>query len=88
MLSHLSRVQLFVTLWTIAHQAPLSMGFSRQEDWNGLPFPFPGDLTDSGVEPMSLIPPALVGGSFTISSTREACISEVVDISPGYLDSF
>jgi len=68
--------------------APLSMEFSRKEDWNGLPFPSPGDLTDSGIEPMSLIPPALVGGSFTISSTREACISEVVDISPGNLDSF
>ena len=67
--------------------APLSMEFSRQEDWSVLPFPSPGDLTDSGIEPMSLIPPALVGGFFTISSIREACISEVVDISPGNLDS-
>ena len=47
----LSRVQLFVTLWTVAYQAPPSMGFSRQEYWNGLPFPSPGDLSDPGIEP-------------------------------------
>ena len=46
----LSCVQLFVTLWTVAHQAPLSMGFSRQEYWIGLPCPSPGDLPDSGIE--------------------------------------
>ena len=49
----LSRVQLFATLWTVAHKAPLSMGFSRQEYWSGLPFPFPGDLPDPGMEPRS-----------------------------------
>ena len=49
----LSRVQLFVTLWIVAHQAPLSMGFSRQEYWSGLPFPSPGDLPDPGIEPGS-----------------------------------
>ena len=49
----LSRVQLFVTLWTIAHQTPPSMGFSRQERWSGLPFPSPGDLPDPGIEPRS-----------------------------------
>ena len=49
----LSRVGLFATPWTVAHQAPLSMGFSRQEYWNGLPFPFPGDLPDPGIEPGS-----------------------------------
>ena len=49
----LSRVQLFVTPWTIAHQAPLSMGFSRQEYWSGLPFPSPEDLPDPGIEPRS-----------------------------------
>ena len=43
-LSHLCHMWLFVTLWTVAHQAPLSMGFSRQENWSGLPFPSPGDL--------------------------------------------
>ena len=47
----LSRVQFFATPWTVAYQAPLSMGFSRQEYWNGLPFPSPGDLPDPGIEP-------------------------------------
>ena len=49
----LSRVQLFATPWTIAYQAPLSMGFSRQEYWSGLPFPSPGDLPDPRIEPGS-----------------------------------
>ena len=49
----LSRVRLFATLWTVAHQAPLSMGFSRQEYWSGLPFPSPGDLPHLGIEPGS-----------------------------------
>ena len=49
----LSRVRLFATPWTIAHHAPLSMGFSRQEYWSGLPFPSPGDLPDTGIEPRS-----------------------------------
>ena len=49
----LSHVQLFATPWTVAYQAPLSMGFSRQEFWSGLPFPFPGDLPDPGLEPGS-----------------------------------
>ena len=47
-------VQLFATLWTVAHQAPLSIGFSRQEYWSGLPVPSPGDLPDPGTEPRSL----------------------------------
>ena len=47
----LSRVQLFVTPWTVAYQAPPSMGFSRQEYWSGLPFPSPGDLPNPGIEP-------------------------------------
>ena len=46
----LSRVLLFATLWTVAHQAPLSMGFSRQEYWSGLPFPYLGDLPDLGIK--------------------------------------
>ena len=49
----LSHVQLFATPWTVAHQAPLSMGFSRQEYWGGLPFPSPEDLPDPGIEPRS-----------------------------------
>ena len=49
----LSHVQLFSTLWTVAHQAPLSMGFSSQEHWNGLPFPSPSDLPNPGIEPRS-----------------------------------
>ena len=58
----LSRVRLFATLWTVAYQAPLSMGFSRQEYWSGLPFPFPGDLPDPGIEPGS---PTLEADSLT-----------------------
>ena len=50
----LSRVQLFATPWTVAHQAPLFMGFPRQEYWSGLPFPAPGYLPDPGIEPVSL----------------------------------
>ena len=49
----LSRVLLFVTPWTVAYQASLSMGFSRQEYWSGLPFPSPGDLPDPGIKPSS-----------------------------------
>ena len=48
-----SRVRLFAIPWTIAYQAPLSMGFSRQVCWSGLPFPSPGDLPDPGIEPGS-----------------------------------
>ena len=49
----LSRVRLFATPWTVAYQAPQSVGFSRQEYWSQLPFPFPGDLPDPGIEPRS-----------------------------------
>ena len=58
----LSRVQLFATPWTVAYQASLSMGFSRQEYWSGLPFPSPGDLPDPGMEPGS---PALETDTLT-----------------------
>ena len=54
MLSHFSPVRLFVTLWTVACQAPLSMGFSRQEYWSGQPFPSPGEFPNPGIEPVSL----------------------------------
>ena len=59
-------------LWTVAHQAPLSMGFSRQEYWSGLPCPPPGDLCDPGIEPTSLTSPALADRFFTTSATWEA----------------
>ena len=76
MQSRFSHVQLCATLWTAAHQAPLSMGFSRQEYWRGLPFPSPGDLPNPGIKPTSLTAPALVGGFFTTSAIWEApCIS-------------
>ena len=70
-LSHFSCVWLSATLWTVASQAPLSMGFSRQEYWSGLPFPPPGDLPDPGIEPTSPSSPALAGGFFTTSATWE-----------------
>ena len=64
-LSHLGRVRLFATLWTVASQAPLCMGFSQQEYWSGLPFPPPGHLLDPGIEPTSPASPALTGRFFT-----------------------
>ena len=68
-LSHFSRVWLFVTLWTAACQVPVSMEFSRQEYWNGLPHPLPGDLPDPQIKPESLMCPAMAGGFFTTSTT-------------------
>ena len=59
---HFSCVQLFATSWTVTHQAPLSVGFPRQEYWSGLPFPLAGDLPNPGIE---LTSPALAGGFFT-----------------------
>ena len=73
-LSHFSCVQLFVTPWTVACRAPMSVGLPRQEYWSGLPFPSPGDLSDSGIKPVSLTSPALEGRFFTISATWEARI--------------
>ena len=67
MLSRFSRVQLSMTPWIGARQAPLSKGFSRQEYWSGLPCPPPGDLPDPGIEPQSFTSLALVGRSFTIA---------------------
>ena len=63
----LSPVRLFETPWTAAYQAPLSMDFSRQEHWSGLPCPPPGDLPKPGIEPTSLTSSALAGGFFTMS---------------------
>ena len=59
LLSHLSN---FLTLWTVAHQAPLSMGFSRQKCWSGLLFPPPGDLPHLGIKLLSFVSPALADG--------------------------
>ena len=62
-----SHVQLFVTPWTVAYQAPLSMEFSRQEHWTRLPFPSLGDLLDPGIEPESLVCPVLQAGTLPLS---------------------
>ena len=75
----LSHVRLFVTPWTVAHQAPQSMGFSRQEYWSGLPFPSPGDLPNPGTEPRS---PALQADSLPseppeTGSNNKTCLSKV-----------
>ena len=67
----LNRVQLFVTPWTVAHQAPLSMEFFRQEYWSGFPFPTPGDRPNPGIKPTTLVSPALAGRFFTTSTTWE-----------------
>ena len=77
------RVWLFATLWTAARQAPLSMGFSRQEYWSGLPCPPPGNLPNPGIKPVTLMSPALIGGFvfflsfffFTTCTVWEARIS-------------
>ena len=74
MLSHFSFVQLFGTLWTVACQAPLPLGFSWQEYWSELPFPSPGDLLIPGMEPASLKPPALASRLLTTSATWETDI--------------
>ena len=68
----LGRVQFFAASWAVAHQAPPSMGFSRQDYWSGLPFPTPGDLPDPGNKSVSPASPALAGGFFTTSTTWEA----------------
>ena len=72
MLSCFSHVWLCVTPWTVTRQAPMSMGFFRQEYWSGLPFPSPGDLPDLGIDPASPISSALAGRFFTGSANREA----------------
>ena len=71
MLSSFSHVQLFGTLWTVAHQAPLSLGFSRQESWSRLPCPPPGDLSNPGIELVSPMSSALAGGFFTTRANWE-----------------
>ena len=70
-INRFSSVRVHVRLWTVAHQAPLSLGFSRQEYWSGLLGPPPGDLPDLGVEPTSLTSPALAAEFLTPSPTWE-----------------
>ena len=67
----LSHVRLFVTAWTVARQGPLSMGFSKQENWSGLPYPPSGDLPKQ-IKPLSLTSPALADGCFTVSTVWKA----------------
>ena len=67
----LSRVRFFVASQTVVHQAPLSMGFSRQEYWNGLPFPTLRDLPDPGTKAESFASPALAGGFFTTEPPKK-----------------
>ena len=74
MLSRVSYVRLFESLWTTARQAPLSMGLPRQEYWSGLPCPPPGDLPDPGIESKFLMFCALAGVFFTPSATWEVPI--------------
>ena len=71
-LSHFSRARLLSILWTVVYQAPLSMGFSRQEYWSGLLFPNPGDLPDPGIKPTSLMSPALAGGVLPLAPTGQS----------------
>ena len=72
MLSRFSWVWFFATLWTIAHQAPLSMGFSKQQYWRGLPCPPPGVFPSPGIEPAFFMSPELTDGFFTTGDTWEA----------------
>ena len=72
MLIHLSHIQLFMTIWAVAHQAPLFMGFSRQENWSGLPWPPLGNLPNPVIEHVSFRFPALAGRCFITSPTWEA----------------
>ena len=79
-LSRFSCVHFFVTLWTVALQAPLSLAFSRQEQWSGLPCPLPGDVSNPGIEPTSLMSPVLVGRFFITSATWEAPIKVISSV--------
>ena len=74
LLSNFSRVRLFATPWAVAFQAPLSIGFSRQEYWSGLPCPPPGDLPHPEIEPASLTSPTLAGGFSTTSTHLQSPI--------------
>ena len=79
-LSYFSHVQLFTAAWTVAHQALLSMRFSRQEYQSELLCPPPGYLPNPGIEPMPLLSPMLANGFFTTSATWEAWITYMLNI--------
>ena len=68
----LSHMRLFVTLWSVAHGAPLSVGILQAEYWSGLPCPLPRDPLSPGIEPTSLMSPALAGRFFSMSATNQA----------------
>ena len=88
-LSHFSRVWLFVTLWTVTHEAPLFMGFFRQKYWRGLPCPPPGDLPNPGIKPMFLMSSVLAGRFFTTSTNWKAkcwCVDPIKNKSKTMLD--
>ena len=73
--SHFSYVQLLATLWTVTHKVPISMGFSRQEHWSGLPCPPLGDFPNTEIEPEFLTSPALERGFFTIITSYNYVVS-------------
>ena len=85
MLSCSSHVRIFATLWTVARQAPLSMGFSRQEYWSGLPCPPPGGLPDPGIEPVSLTSLAWQVGSLALVPPGKPITSTYLFLSWGNL---
>ena len=83
-----SPVRLFATPWTVAPQAPPSMGFSRQEYWSGLPFPPPRDLPNPMIEPMSFASPALVGKFFTTAQPGKPSLEIIPEQFPFFLILF
>ena len=85
MLSHFSCIWIFATPWTVAYQAPLTMGFSRQEYWSGLLCPPAGDLPESGIKPMSLMSPTLAGRLFTTSIPSQGTRSHMLQLKIPYM---
>ena len=86
-LSHFSDVWLFVTSWAVVCENPLSMGFSRQDYWSGLPFPSPGDLPDPLIENRSLASPTLAGGFFTTEPPGKPTLCRVHHANAGLYES-
>ena len=82
-----SHVQFFASLWIVAHQAPLSMGFSREEQWIGLPYPPPRDLPNPRIELASSVSPGLASRFFTTNATWEAVYEEYIVQNAGLDDS-